>query len=694
MNLQLNLLLQQANQAFQSHHFDRSSSILKKILQVNPKNLPALELIGLIKILQGDSKEASVWLGKAVLIDPNQFSIQYNLAYALADSGKKKESLIHHQKAITLAPNDPKAWFNFGKTVSDLESDNEAINYYKNAIELKNDFYDAWYNLGITFSKLKKYQEAIKCYEKTIDIAPNFYKAWVNRGIAFYNLKHYEQAIHSYEQAITLDANNYEAWLNQGIALHDLERFEDAIIAYKQANSLNPQIRSTHGAISHLRMKICSWVNFNEHLDELIKNVRDDENTSIPFSLLALTDDPSLLQRHAEAYSKNKYPAQNILGPIPKNSKRQKIRIGYFSADFRNHAVSILAAELFELHDKSKFEIIAFSFGEDDLSPMRSRLINSFDKFIDIRSLTDKDAATLSRELNIDIAVDLGGFTANNRTDIFAYRAAPIQISYLGYLGTMSTSYIDYLVADKVIIPTGDQGHYSEKIIYLPSYQVNDSKRKISSKIFTRKELGLPESGFIFCCFNDNYKILPNTFQIWMRILKATPKSVLFLYAANDLVITNLKKEAELSGISNTRLIFGGRLGTEDYLARYRVCDLFLDTFPYNAGTTASDALWAGLPVLTLKGNSFASRIASSLLTAINLPELITESECDYEMKAIELANSPSKVEAIKNALLEQRGSCPLFNTKLFTKHLEKAYQKMIVRHEANLPPDHIQVDL
>lgn len=692
MNPQLKLLLQQADQAFQANNFDRSSSILKRLLKVSPKNLPALELLGLIKILQGNTKEAGDWLTKAVLINPNQFSIQYNLAYALADSGNKKESLIHHQKAITLAPNDPKAWFNFGKTVSDLESDNEAINYYKNAIELKNDFYDAWYNLGNSFSKLKKYQEAIECYEKVIDMASNYYNAWVNRGIALFNLKHYEQAIHSYEQAINLNPNNYEAWINKGIALHDLERFEDAIAAYEQAISLNPEIRSTYGAISHLRMKICSWINFNERLDDLIKNVAVDGNTSIPFSLLALTDNPPLLRQHAEAYSKNKYPTKNVLGPIPQNPKQKKIRIGYFSADFRNHAVSILAAELFELHDKSKFEIIAFSFGEDDSSPMRSRLISSFDQFIDIRNLTDKDAAILSRELNIDIAVDLGGFTANNRTGIFAYRAAPIQISYLGYLGTMSTPYIDYLVADEVIIPPSHQNYYSEKIVYLPSYQVNDSKRKISSKIFTRKELGIPEKSFVFCCFNDNYKILPNTFQIWMNILKATPESVLFLYAANDLVIKNLKKEAELSGISNTRLIFGTRLGTEEYLARFRVCDLFLDTFPYNAGTTASDALWAGLPVLTLKGNSFASRIASSLLAAVNLPELITESEHDYGLKAIELANSHSKVELIKDMLAQNRGASPLFNTKLFTRHLELAYQKMVERHEENLPPNHIHI--
>jgi predicted O-linked N-acetylglucosamine transferase (SPINDLY family) len=366
--------------------------------------------------------------------------------------------------------------------------------------------------------------------------------------------------------------------------------------------------------------------------------------------------------------------------------------VGYFSADFRNHAVSLLTAELYELHDKNKFEIFAFSFGLDDKSPMRLRLSQAFNQFIDVSDMSDSGIAELSRSLQIDIAVDLGGHTQESRTGIFPYRAAPIQTSYIGYLGTMGAEYYDYLLADKTIIPDGLQKFYSEKIAYLPSYQVNDRKRTISERQFTRGELGLPETGFVFCCFNNNYKILSSTFDSWMRILNAVEGSVLFLCADNEWAKANLIDEARLRGVDSARLVFGGRIPAEEYLARYRVCDLFLDTFPYNAGTTASDALWTGLPVLTLMGQSFASRVAASLLNAIGLPELITTTQEQYEALAIELAINPKKLENIKFKLANNRLTAPLFETPLFTKNLEAAYVKMIERYQNDLEPGHIAI--
>ena len=418
-----------------------------------------------------------------------------------------------------------------------------------------------------------------------------------------------------------------------------------------------------------------------------------NEKVSSPFLLHALIDDALLQKKSSEIYANARYLLNPTLGKISKRIKNKKIRIGYFSADFRNHAVSVLTVELFELHDRNKFEIYAFSFGTDDKSFIRSRIKHAVDHFLEVSDRSDIEIAKLSRDLKIDIAIDLGGYTADSRTGIFSYRAAPVQASYIGYLGTIGTTYYDYLLADRIIIPEEFQKCYSEKILYLPSYQVNDRRRTISGRVFTRSELGLPEIGFVFCCFNNNFKILPATFDGWMRILKSVEGSVLFLYAENKWAEKNLKNEAKLRGIHSSRLIFGKRIQTEENLARYRTCDLFLDTTPYNAGATASDALWAGLPVLTLIGQSFPSRVGASLLHAIGLPELITNTQEEYESLAIQLAINPKKLADIKFKLANNRLATPLFNTPLFTKNLEAAYNKMYERYQAGLIAEHISLN-
>jgi predicted O-linked N-acetylglucosamine transferase (SPINDLY family) len=350
-------------------------------------------------------------------------------------------------------------------------------------------------------------------------------------------------------------------------------------------------------------------------------------------------------------------------------------------------------AELFEMHDKSQFELVGFSFGPIANDEMRRRLVKSFDQFIEVGRKSDVEVAKLSRDLNIDIAVDLKGFTQDARTGIFSHRAAPIQVNYLGYPGTLGADYMDYIIADKTLIPPQSQQSYSEKIVYLPnSYQVNDRKRLISDKHFTRLELGLPENGFVFCCFNNNFKILPATFYGWMRILKAVDGSVLWLFQDNTWAVDNLKKEFEKQGIAAERLVFAKRLPLSEHLARHRQADLFLDTFPCNAHTTTSDALWVGLPVLTLIGRSFASRVAASLLNAVGLPELITSTQEEYEALAIELAVSPNKLEDIKLKLANNLITTPLFDTLCFTKNIEAAYVDMHGRYHAGLEPDHITI--
>jgi hypothetical protein len=380
----------------------------------------------------------------------------------------------------------------------------------------------------------------------------------------------------------------------------------------------------------------------------------------------------------AELWVKNKAPLNQCLGPIVKNTRKDKIRLAYYSADFHNHATSHLMAELFESHDKHVFELIAISFGPEKKDEMRKRLVKSFDKFIDVRLKTDKQVALLSRDLGVDIAVDLKGLTKDSRIGIFSYRAAPIQVNYIGYPGTLSAEYIDYIIADRTLIPLEDQLHYREKIAYLPhSYQVNDRNRKIADKVFTKKELGLPVDKFIFCCFNNNFKITPSTLDSWVRILKSVNDSVMWLLEDTETSLINLKKEAQKRGVDPNRLIFAKRLDLPEHLARHKSADLFLDTLPCNAHTTASDALWVGLPILTCIGKSFASRVTASLLKAIEVPELITYDLKQYEKTAIELALNPEKLQNIKNKLQENKLKTALFDTKRYTENLEKLYKQM-----------------
>ena len=659
MNPQLQLMLQQAIHAFQSGNLESADLSLRRVLQADSKNLPALHILGLIKATQSNYREAVDYLARAARIHPNDASIQYNLAKALSDSGNDKDALVHHKKAVALAPNNPKAWLSYGKTASNLGRYEDALAWYGNALSLKPDYAEASLNKGATLKELKRYEEAIALAEQALSINPNL----------------------------------AEAWSNKGAALKALKRYDEAIAHYDQALSLKPDIDWVSGDLLHMKMKICSWSGLAEALENISKKVVANEKVINPFPLLALNDDALLHKKSSEIYIQSRYPFNPVLGPILKRPEGQKIRVGYFSADFKNHPVAFLIAELFELHDRSQFEIYGFSFGPIVNDEMRQRLLKSFDQFVEVSKKSDVEIAKLSRDLNIDIAVDLTGFTQYARTGIFSHRPAPIQVNYLGYPGTLGADYMDYIIADKTLIPLEFQSCYSEKLVYLPnSYQVNDSKRLISERQFTRQELGLPESSFVFCCFNNNFKILPATFDGWMRILKAVEGSVLWLFQDNHWAAESLKKEAEKQGIAADRLIFAEHMPLKEHLARYRQANLFLDTLPYNAHTTTSDALWAGLPVLTLIGQSFASRVAASLLNAIGLPELITSTQEEYEALAIELAINPNKLVDIKLKLARNRLTTPLFDTPLFTKNLESIYIKMYERHQADLRPEHIAI--
>jgi len=659
--------------------------VLEKATQIRPDIPEAWSNKGIALNNLNLYRESINAYNEAIKLTPSFHEAWSNKSVPLNKLKRFLEASEACDKALSLKPDYAEGWTNKGVTLHELKRYDEAITHYDKALSLKPDYAEGWTNKGVTLHELKRYDEAITHYDKALSLRPDYHEAWSNKGVTLHELKRYDEAIAHCDKALSLRPDYAEAWSNKGVTLHELKRYDEAITHYDKALSLKPFIDWVSGYLLQAKMKICSWSGLVESLEDISKKVEANEKVAHPFPLLALNDDTFLHKKSSDIYIQSRYPFNPVLEPILKRPQSQKIRVGYFSADFRNHPVSLLTAELYELHDKNKFEIFAFSFGLDDKSPMRLRLSQAFNQFIDVSDMSDSGIAELSRSLQIDIAVDLGGHTQESRTGIFSYRAAPIQTSYIGYLGTMGAEYYDYLLADKTIIPDGLQKFYSEKIAYLPSYQVNDRKRTISERQFTRGELGLPETGFVFCCFNNNYKILPSTFDSWMRILNAVEGSVLFLYADNEWAKANLIDEASLRGVDSARLVFGGRIPTEEYLARYRVCDLFLDTFPYNAGTTASDALWVGLPVLTLMGESFASRVAASLLNAIGLPDLITKTQEEYEALAIELAKNSQGHADIKSKLANNRLTAPLFDTPLFAKNIEAAYIRMYEEYQVGL---------
>ena len=652
--------LNRAMRAHASSSLEEAKYFYKKTLIEDPQNSTALGWLGSIEAQLKNHDIAEDLLKKALAKEKNNQHFLLNYANLLYEKRQFHDAVAFYQKAIRQRPSDPICFANL------------AACYNEQGQPL----------LGLRVS------------DQAIQLKPDYAEAWSNRGNALQDLKRYEEALASHERALELKPDYAEGWSNKGYTLHELKRFNEAIAHYDKALSLKPDIDWMSGDLLHTKMKICSWSGLAESLEEISKKVAANEKVVDPLALLALSDDALLHKKCSEIYIQSRYPFNPSLEPIPKRPQSQKIRVGYFSADFHNHATGYLMAELFELHNKGHFELIGFSFGPIANDEMRQRLEKSFDQFIEIGRKSDVEVARLSRDLNIDIAVDLKGFTRDARTGIFAHRAAPIQVNYLGYPGTMGADYIDYIIADKILISPKLQSCYSEKVIYLPnSYQVNDSKRLISDRKFTRQELGLPLNGFIFCCFNNNYKILPATFEGWMRILKAVEGSILWLFQDNSWAAENLKKEAEKQGIAPNRLVFAECLPLPEHLARHRQADLFLDTFPYNAHTTTSDALWTGLPVLTLMGSSFASRVAASLLNAVGLPELITSTQEEYEALAIDLALSPNKLADIKLKLAKNRLTAPLFDTPLFTKNLESAYIKMYERYHANLESAHILIE-
>jgi predicted O-linked N-acetylglucosamine transferase (SPINDLY family) len=645
--------------AFNGKNFKRAEELFRRVLKADRSNVPALNL--LVVVLMGMERfaEAEPLIAKATSINLSSAASFSNYGLISKRLNKPQQALENFGKALALNPNVAETWNNRGTVFNDLEDYQRAISDFDKAISLNGSYAEAYANKAKALSMLQRHLEALEVYDKALSIKP--YLA--------------------------------EAWLGRGNAAYDLRRYDEAFAAYDRALSLKPDLEGVEGARLYTKVHLCRWDKLQEEIAHLATSVRSGKVSCGPFALLTLCDSADDHLRCAQAWVAAKNP------PAPQPMWRgaihahDRIRLGYVSADFHRHATAHLMAELFELHDRTRFELHAFSTGPDDTSDIRRRLVDSFDHFVACQDRSDAEVARAIAEAEIDILVDLKGFTKGARTNIFARRPAPIQVNYLGYPGTMAASYIDYIIGDQTLFAASGTAACSEKLVRLPhSYQPNDRKRSIADTSFGRPDFGLPADGFVFCCFNDNHKILPETFGCWMRILKAVEGSVLWLLAGNATAMGNLRKEAGIRGVDPSRLVFATRMEPPEHLARHHLADLFLDTLPYNAHTTASDALWAGLPVLTRIGEAFAGRVGASLLTAIGLPELIACTSHEYEGLAIELARNPGRLGAIKDKLKKNGSTAPLFDTVLFTKHIEAAYQAMYDRYQAGLPPDHIMV--
>ncbi len=662
----------------------------ERALAIRPEYAEAHNNRGVALQELGRLDEAVASYERAIAIRPDYAEAHNNLGGALRRQERLEESLASYERALAFQAECAEAHNGRGVVLHELERFDEALASYERAIELVPGYAEALSNRGSTLKALRRYDEALASLGAALDAEPSFFEAYRNRVQTLFGLKRHGEVIECCERALALK-QDAQMHMFAGASLQELKRSHEAIESYERALELADDVGFLLGTCRHIRMQICDWTGFDHDVARLEARIESEQPAASPFIASTLFDSARLQRKAAEVWVRKECAVRRRLPALARYPRHDRLRVGYFSADLRNHAVAALTAELFEIHDRSRFELIAFSLGPDVRDELRERVEPAFDRFLSVGSKSDHEIASLARQLEIDIAVDLGGYTGDARPRIMVLRAAPVQVCYLGYLGTMGGDFIDYLIADPVLVPPEQREQYAEKIAYLPSYQVNDSKRPIAAGEFTRAELGLPATGFVFCCFNATFKITPDCFASWMRILTAVPGSVLFLYGSNAAMERNLRAEAERGGVAPERLVFGGRLPIGEYLARFRAVDLFLDTWPYNAGTTASDALWAGLPVLTRLGNAFAARIAASVLTSAGLPELIARDRNEYERVAIELATQPARLAQIRQRVVAARSGSALFDTPRFARSLESLYERMYARHREGLRPDHLE---
>jgi protein O-GlcNAc transferase len=633
----------------------QAEGLYRIILKQAPKHFDAKHLLGVIEFQRNNFETAVQLIGQALKLNSGHAGAHLNIGCALLELNRHAEALASFDRTLAIQPGYAKA-----------------LN-----------------NRGAALLLLNRHDEALASCDRALAIKPDDPKTLCNRGNALLLLKRHEEALANCARALAIEPGFADALSVRGHTFRELGCHEEAGEEFARLLSLNPDYDYVRGNLLYSELHCCDWLEYSSKVTLIVNEVVAGRRAIAPLLFLSVSESPSEQLQCAKTYNKYKYTVPGHAIWKGERYRHDRIRVAYLSADFYNHATAYLMAALFEAHDKSRVETTAFSFGPDIKDEMRTRLENSFDRFVDVRDKSDRATALLLKELEIDIAVDLKGYTQGCRTGIFGWRAAPIQVNYLGYPGTMGVDYMDYVLADRFVIPEDQHSFYTEKVVYLPdTYQVNDSGRLISENAPKRAEAGLPEAGFVFCSFNNNYKIRPAVFDVWMRLLHRVEGSVLWLLEDNAAAVRNLRRNAEKRGVAPDRLVFAPRIKQEDHLARHRLAGFFLDTVPFNAHTTASDALWAGLPVVTCLGSSsFAGRVAGSLLNAVGLPELITDNLENYEALAVKLAQDRQLLATLKVKLAQNRQIFPLFDTDRFRRHIESAYQTMWERHQRGEPP-------
>lgn len=612
-----------------------------------------------------------------IALDSEIAVVHNNLGTVLKDRGLLDDALAAFDKAIALQADSAEALYNRGTILQELARWEEALAAYADAARLRENYADAISNAAIVLQQLGRSGEAIELCQRLLARMPTHADACNNMGTALLAEGRPRDALAAFEQALKHRPDFPQALYNLGNARRELGELTEAIAAYQHALRLRPDDADAFSQLAYHRAQACDWDTYESDQAKLVGMVRQGIRVP-PFYLLAApasaSDQLSCAQRWIEPIRPTHRDAFDHKPVIA----RKRIRLGYLSGDFHQHATAQLTAELFERHDRDRFEVVAYSYGPDDHSPMRARMMSAFDRFVDVRTLPHREVAERIQADHVDILVDLKGYTHQARPAILAYRPAPVQVSYLGYPATMGADFVDYIIVDPVVAPSGQQPFFSERLVHLPcSFQANDRRREVADIGASRADCGLPDEGLVFCCFNNSYKISPAFFDIWMRLLRSVPRSVLWLLETNPLVKGNLRSEARKRGVDPERLIFAPIVPLAEHLGRHRHADLFLDTLPCNAHTTASDALWAGLPVLTCRGNTFAGRVASSLLAAVGLEELITESPEEYEQTALALARDPQRLTALRRKLQDNRQTRPLFDLPKLTGNIEAAYARM-----------------
>jgi protein O-GlcNAc transferase len=639
----------------QRGQLDEAARNYRKVLKTAPLNVEARHLFGVLRFQQGRAEEAI--------------------------------ELI--RSALKIKPNYPEALYNLGNFFSQLHRYDDAVAAYDQALALVPTMGAAHANRGNALLELRAYADALVSFDQALAIDPNAPGVLNNRGTALKFLRRFEEAFESYDGALGAKPDFTEALANKGHVFMELKRYEEAVDAYERALALKPTHKEALQGRAAAALYLCDW----DRMGKIATGFEAKIKSITPFILLCYRDDARIQHLCAKAFSKKRPRVTPFANAARRRNPKDKITIAYLSADFCEHPVPRLLVELFERHDRSRFEVIAVSYGPDDGSAFRQRLVNAFDQFDDVQTMSDAGIAKLISERGVDIAIDLMGYTQNARPEILAYRPAPVQASYMGFPGTLGSSCIDYIVADPVVAPAEHQPFFSEQFALLPeTYWVTDRTRAVGNTP-TRQDAGLPEDAFVFCCFNSLHKIMPQIFDIWMRLLKAVPGSVLWLIEGPRAAQENLRREATVRGVDAGRLIFAQHTNQADHLARHRLADLFLDTLPYNAHTTASDALWMDLPLLTCEGGAFAGRVASSILQALGLPELVTRDLAGYEALAQRLATDATALAAIRAKLISNRSTQPLFDTDRFRAHVEAAYSKMWGTARQGCAPHPFKVD-